>query len=331
MVLHKFGQQITKVALYAMYERTLSMERQLSGRSLVYKVWRSWGCERKHFQFLIKCKETKLQFKRSLSSTSSEHDIDELFLYHFNKTAQIPKEQGKSTADVKFVSFSGEDRKTTEKTKTAKGQSSSSKSKTVFFGRFMSDLFKRSSVARTYGKRHLSNIKVKDNDQYVNSVVVHDNDTNNSQHEKCKYYWNKYYASDSETESDNSFSDTDSEDYLSFCDAEPESMNKAFMKSSRDSDSDEGIDVTSVNSIDLDTAFIDNNECTSAIYTTFDIEPENVSKLLDDSFDCEVNIYRKNVSDNAVLKELFGRTCKETVTSEDDEMDSFMRSRLGSF
>ncbi|XP_060558225.1 uncharacterized protein LOC132718528 [Ruditapes philippinarum] len=201
MILHKFGQPITKVALYAMYERTLSMERQLSGRSLVYKVWRSWGCERKHFQFLIKCKETKLQFKRSLSSTSSENDIDELFLDHYNKKAQILKEQGKSTADVNHVSFSSEDRKTTENTKTTKGQPSSSKN--------------------------------------------------------------------SESESDNSFSDTDSEDDLSFYDTEPESMNKAFIKSSRDSDSDEGIDVTSVNSIDLDTAFIDNNKCTSALDIIF--------------------------------------------------------------
>jgi hypothetical protein len=53
--------------------------------------------------------------------------------------------------------------------------------------------------------------------------------------------------------------------------------------------------------------------------------------LLDDSYDCEINIFEKNVSDKAVLKELFGRTYKETVTSEDDEMDSFMRSRLDSF
>jgi hypothetical protein len=235
------------------------MERQLSGRSLVYKVWKSWGCERKHFQFLIECKETKLMFKRSLSNSSSENDIDEVFLDHYNKKVQIPKEQRKSTADVQNVSCSVGDRKSVN-TQMTKGQQSSQNSKKVILGRFMSHLFKRSSVASTYRKQHKStkqcDRKVKDN--------VYDNDTNNSQHEKCKYYWNKYYASDSESESDNSFSDTDSEDDLSFYDTEPESMNKAFMKSSRDSDSDEGIDVTSVNSTDLDTAFIDNIKCTTA-------------------------------------------------------------------
>lgn len=88
MILHKMNLPVSTVTLYAIYERTSSVERMLPGKSLVNKVYRSWGCENINFQFQIKSKSAKVPcfgIKRNLGNPSAEGEIDGLFMNHYTK------------------------------------------------------------------------------------------------------------------------------------------------------------------------------------------------------------------------------------------------------
>lgn len=329
MVLHKVGHPVTKVMMYGVFERTGSAERMLGGKTLVYKVWRSWGCENKHFQFHIKSKEAKLGIKSKLSN-NAESNIDDLFLDQYNRKAMESKSQASKRISGKSVSFSLENESVND-TSVVRQKQSLSSGKQIVLARYLYDLFSRSNKTKSKqsGRKRRERADGSENGDFrcadgSESTV----NTTSSQHDKCRVVWDKYYATDSESESDDSFSDASSEDSVDLYNGETVSLDTAFIKSSRDSDSDEGIDVTSVTSADLDVAFIGDVETN---YDTHRADKALSADFVNEQSYTEANQLERNISNDKLLKELFGRVGNTGVVSEDDEMDSFMRSRLDSF
>ena len=105
--------------------------------------------------------------------------------------------------------------------------------------------------------------------------------------------------------------------------------NAAFLKPLESDDSDdEDNGVIYPHSVDLDTAFIVGSDSNKALMGT--CNGCRSDDYFDDPgviFDTSVDPLEQNITSNAFVRHVFGATDKDSVVSEDSEMDSFMRSR----
>jgi len=286
---------------YVMSEMTSGAQRVLQGRDLVVKVWRSWGCEGRNFSFGIDRKggaEVALRDGLCLKKFSPENNIDKLFTTNRRNTDA-------QTLDKKFVA---------PYTSHCESTVSESSGKRFVLAKFFKDLKdhggKRRSLRKSgYGSSNLA----------AQLDRTRDNVTSSTSFERCQYVWNKYSSSESDSDngSESDFSNSEDERSLdhSSIDGCLADLDNAFVKSSLD-DVDEGIDVTSLTSADLNDAFIDKGRCNQ-------YQPEQRESRNDS------DVHANAGSDDNYVRALFG-IGDINRASEDDEMESFMCSRLDS-
>lgn len=336
----------TNPSLFNVVERTSGLERILPGRSLVLRVWRSWGCESSNFRFVIKRKDVKSNGGLQLKQFSEEARVDALFVKSYKtssaKCVRLNKEKAtckqpkpvlhEVSASNKSTSFLEQDNSKTNLLSNTKDTPRNTKCASFLLSRFFNDLVKttkRKSVKQAKKTKRSSGDgkenSVIDLGRYCDGSEDPDATLASTLHSRCQYLWDKYSMLDSDTDSESSgeFS-CDESDLLDLTDgfySNNEQLDKAFIKSSRDSDSDEGIDVTSVTSSDLDTAFVGDLELSGRVRSTRE-DVTHPSAL------ASINKFEANISSDDYVRELFGCHGNDC---EDDEMDSFMRSRLDSF
>ena len=288
---------------YVMSEMTSGAQRVLQGRDLVVKVWRSWGCEGRNFSFRIDRKgdaEVALRGGLCLKKFSPEHNIDKLFTTNRRNTDA-------QTLDKTFVApYTGH----------CESIVSESSGKRFVLAKFFKDLKDHGGKRRSLRKSgHGSSNLAAQLDR------TRDNVTSSTSFERCQYVWNKYSSSesDSDNESESDFSNSEDERSLdhSSIDGRLADLDNAFVKSSLD-DVDEGIDVTSLTSADLNDAFIDNGRCNQ-------YQPEQ----RESRYDSDVHANTGSEDNYIYVRALFG-SGDINRASEDDEMESFMCSRLDS-
>jgi len=288
---------------YVMYEMTSGAQRVLQGRDLVVKVWRSWGCEGRNFSFRIDRKrdaEVARGGGLCLKKFSPENNIDKLFTNGRNTNRSLEE-----TFVASYTSH-------------CESNVSESSGKRFVLAKFFKDLKdhggKRRSLRKSgYGTSNLAS--------QLDST--RDNLTPSTSFERCQYLWNKY--SSSESDSDNA-----SESEYSCCEGEhildlnstcgiSGALDNAFVKTSL-GDVDEGVDVTSLTSAELNYAFIDN-----CLYAQSQREQSDASSESGNASELQSN----GRLDDDYVRALFG-SGDVNKGSEDDDMESFMCSRLDS-
>ncbi|KAH3838028.1 hypothetical protein DPMN_111433 [Dreissena polymorpha] len=311
---------------YCVYEITSHLHRAIQGRELLVKVWRSWGCESDRFSFLVDRKQIHCADPRSfrLKLLSPESQIDELFL----KSA-CTQQQSNPNQKIRPANKDVNSRSTSNK-----GERSGERKtgKEIVFAKFFSDLRKSKSKLSRFSSKLFSSTA----DSYcdVNATLS----LKNLLHQRCRNVWDQYIDSESEaswdcssltasTSDDDSFDSTDSSDFVRESISKT-GLDKAFMKSPTDSNSDEGIDVTSMTSVDLNSAFVGDVD---AMHCSHMSQRHSLLSIKDFDRVASSNKLNRKLSDDDFLKELFGCHGSEHVVSEDDAMESFMRSRLDSF
>jgi len=286
---------------YVMSEMTSGAQRVLQGRDLVVKVWRSWGCEGRNFSFRIDRKGDAEIARRGglcLKKFSPENNIDKLFTNGRNTNKSLEE-----TFVASYTSHSD-------------SNVSESSGKRFVLAKFFKDLKdhggKRRSLRKSgYGTSNLAS--------QLDST--RDNLTPSTSFERCQYLWNKYSSSesDSDNDSESGYSCSEGEHVLdlnSTCELSG-ALDNAFVKTSL-GDVDEGIDVTSLTSAELNDAFIDNG-----LYAQREREHSGASSVASNASEIHANAG----SDDDYLRALFGSGDVNRV-SEDANMESFMCSRL---
>jgi len=288
---------------YVMYEMTSGAQRVLQGRDLVVKVWRSWGCEGRNFSFRIDRKGDAEVARRGglcLKKFIPENNIDQLFT-NGRKT--------NTSLDKTFVA---------SYTSHCESNVSESSGKRFVLAKFFKDLMdhggKRRSLRKSgYGTSNLA----------AQLDRTRDNLTSSTSLERCQYLWNKYssFESDSDIDSESEYSCSEDEHILDLNSTSGISgaLDNAFVKTSL-GDVDEGIDVTSLTSAELNDAFIDNG-----LYAQREREHSDASSVSSNASEINANA---NLDDDYV-RALFG-SGDVSRGSEDDDMESFMCSRLDS-
>lgn len=366
MVLVNAGVVEVKHVSFAVFERTSGLDRMLPGNARVLRTWKSWGSEASNVKFVIQRKTTALSLKKSLSDTKmscadEESTIDGLFTQKYKRgnnalntsdddcwssaltdPAVVEDIHNHHCMDLGNMAF------TLNKTEDSKKKTSDNKQKPkqngkrALLARYLSDIM-------FHGKRKQkkSRLPTRERGDGADDSVLSDhcqgdgvenkvvNCTTKEEksirrqsnlREKCKYYWNKNYLSDSDSDSDIDSDVTDLSDDSFTCDRTTSiNLDTAFVKSSRDSDSDEGIDVTSNYSGDLNTAFNGEFEILKCgdVSLKSDFDSEEIRHFGQNKLD-------RNITNNGFVKQLFGYDVDATILSQDEEMDSFMITRLES-
>ena len=349
MILRKEGVG-SSPSLFKVCERSSGVERDIPGRSLVVKILRSWGCESKNFQFIIRRQQTPPRAKTSLQlkQFSSEANIDAMFVKQHqrnnvsgykqtpvNNSISQPRRSNMNYADL---SPSNESSRPNDRNasllSTSKKTLKKSKCSSFILSRFFKDILKttrrrkRVKKCATRERGVGAENTLSTSSRYGDGAEEPDVSLTSTLHARCQYVWDKYNTCDSDTDSevsgDNSTDDIslDEESFIHFSDTNngQSNLNKAFIGTSPDSDSDEGIDVTSMtsSSVDLDTAFVGDLELSKQVRST----SESIERSSDYT---TVDRFEVNISDDEFVRGLFGYDGDEC---EDDEMDSFMRSIL---
>ena len=288
---------------YVMYEMTSGAQRALQGRDLVVKVWRSWGCEGRNFSFRIDQKGNSEVARRGglcLKKYSPENNIDKLFTNGRNTNTSLEE-----TFVASYTSY-------------CESNVSESSGKRFVLAKFFKDLKdhvgKRRSLRKSgYGTSNLATQLERTREHFRPSTSF----------EQCQYLWNKYSGleSDSDNYSESEFSCSKEEQILDLNSTRgiSEALDNAFVKGSL-GDVDEGIDVTSLTSAELNDAFIDND-----LYAQSQREQSDASSVASDASELHANASL----DDDYVRALFG-SGDVNRGSEDDDMESFMCSRLES-
>jgi len=286
---------------YVMSEMTSGAQRVLQGRNLVVKVWRSWGCEGRNFSFRIDRKEDAEIARRGglcLKKFSPENNIDKLFTNGRNTNRSLEE-----TFVASYTSHSD-------------SNVSESSGKRFVLAKFFKDLKdhggKRRSLRKSgYGTSDLAAQLDRTRDKLTPSTSF----------ERCQYLWNKYSSSesDSDIDSDSEYFCSEDEQNLDLNSTSGISgaLDNAFVKTSL-GDVDEGIDVTSLTSAELNDAFIDNG-----LYAQSQREHSDASRVSSNASEFHANAG----SDDDYVRALFG-SGDVNRDSEDADMESFMCSRL---
>ncbi|KAL4236896.1 Peptidylglycine alpha-amidating monooxygenase COOH-terminal interactor protein-1 [Mactra antiquata] len=326
MILHKSGIPPSQVKAFALYEKTGSVERILHGHALVYKIWRSWGCEKNNFRFLVKDSERRKGTENQIVTSTVEGHIDHIYNKHYSKVSDSMtlKRSSRQSSLIKCVesvpyaqNAGRHDAKVTSESQLS--------GKQIVLGRYLYDVLK---VATSNKQSICDSLLVRESgDGKENSIFLTGNDVTYGRKNSVPGFIDNSGSSgvdDAQTMNDsnefsNEYNSVDSE--CASCVGETVTLDTAFVKTSYDSDSDEGIDVTSVESVDLDAAFIDET-------TKFKIDSDldNVLATFDEISEPVNELYKsKSRSRSSMIKNFFA---KDERLSEDDEMESFMHSRI---
>lgn len=310
MIIYKSGLTVSTINSFSVFEKTNTVERSLSGNTLVYNVWHSWGSEKNHFKFIVKSKENglKMESDKQSMSKSVECDIDCLYKNQYMKMNNSINDLECCTfatwnMETPTSGFSGKDSHRTNTCQLA--------GKQMVLVRYLNDIF---TISTRKDRKSLRELSTRVSDDWRDYPTL----TDGCGSVKCRHP-DSACTDNSSTEGGNGhknyLTELDTTASIEFNDDQV-TLDTAFVKSSCDFDCDEGIDVTSVDSVDLDAAFIagktnynDYIELDCAIRT----EVANATSPVEES-----RAY--------LIKQLF--TKEKFVESEDDAMASFMHSRI---
>ena len=368
MLMIKLEIPVDRISSFALFEVTGDLEKMLKSRTRVMKTMRSWGCERDNFSFILRDIENDkaclykddcdIAFDNASSSIYGNENVNNEFLnsplqpqvnrhaldndqtmvkYALKKSLkdnghQTPLNTSKTSNTRKRVMNSKHH--TRSDTPTVKSETSTSvrekselkkrkksNRKTGLFQKCFHDLislrkpkqlFKRSDRrepgdgADSEEEYRMSNIR------FIDGADISAETQFRTLEERCRYFWNTNSESDDESDCDDELT------YFS-------DLNHAFVRSVREDFSDEGIEVTGVDSNDLNTAFIDetkeSRDYASKLFEFIDDSDVSIS----DISSCE---WEQNVSSRDVFRDLFCGQKPGCSFVQDEEMDSFMRTRI---
>ncbi|WAQ95487.1 TMM26-like protein [Mya arenaria] len=258
MLVHQEGLSV-KPSQLAVHEMTPGHLRAVHGRELVVKVWRSWGCEGRNFSFLVDWKTPQPAGARGglkLKALTAEGHIDALFMNRDRNAPRrsvIKRNNGRVSLTIDETAHLKNENEISEK---------GLNGKQFVLAKFFSDLKSSNKMLET--KSSSSKFSRKRGDGSETPVSERHGDVSDVSRmssgllERCQYIWDTNTDSDSDSESEASgeFFLDDSCQWTVDSDADSHDLDHAFIKTSRDSDSDEGIDVRSVTSVDLNAAFV---------------------------------------------------------------------------
>ena len=368
MLMIKLDIPADRISSFALFEVTVDLEKMLQGRTRVMKTMRSWGCERDNFSFVlreIECDKACLHkvdsdvaFENVSSSVNGNDNVNNKFLnsplqpqinrnvlvndqtmvkYALKKCLKDNRQQTNLNTSNKIDNRKHAMKRThhvkndtpTVKCETSTGvrekselkKQKKSNRKTGLFQKCFHDLislrkpkqlFKRSDRrepgdgADSEEEYRMSNIR------FIDGADISAETQFRTLEERCRYFWNTNSESDDESDCD--------EELTYFSD-----LNHAFVKPVREDVSDEGIEVISVDSNDLNTAFIDetkeSRDYASRLFEFIDDSDVSIS----DISSCE---WEQNVSSRDVVRDLFCGQKPGCSFVQDEEMDSFMRTRI---
>ncbi|KAH3838032.1 hypothetical protein DPMN_111437 [Dreissena polymorpha] len=276
-----------RTADYCVYETTSHASRAIQGRELIVKVWRSWGCESDSFSFQVEKKHTRAVVETGTSITAlqakscnpTDHIVNDNLVLNKTETYRPSHVQ-----DERSVKVGGCAKIKTEKQ--------------IVFAKFFRDLH----INKSELPRFSSNMNLMGKLGGVSGLLFQ-NEQSNGQSE------NNVRKTDGICVECLFINETLFETKI----VPNEELENAFVKSPEELDIDEGIDVSSVTSGDLNTAFV----C--------DVNYQHVTA---ETVDMET--YMTYESTHASRMDMFCSHGDSHVISEDDAMESFMRSPIHS-
>ena len=335
-VLSKRPNYVAQASTLAVFERSGEIERILGGSTRILKIVRSWGCEGSKFELTVKTKSAVLEhLKRFQKSTGNDESfIDEVFKKHFQRRCtemndlDIPTYP--KTGLSKLGQCNGAINLVTKK-QSCLNFYDKKMSKNALLSRYFSDVILYSRKMKYPTKRRNG-----DSSENLASEISRDSKdglSNSGLMDACRQSWELHSDSDDETDDDSIIeecgdfmTDTDcSFDDLNVTEDRINELDIAFLKPCTHYDSDEGIDVNSVNSGDLNTAFVGD------LPVTLEVDSEDsLSNASNTDFRMSVGSERRNsvAAINDCVKRMFEKKDKQ---SEDEGMESFMESRLDAF
>ena len=358
VLLLKFGISIKRISSYSLFEVSGDLERMLQGRTRILKTLRSWGSERANLKLVLKTvdddktcllKDNVTEYVDSAvdayttaikeeceflyspllikSSRSTLSNDESLVKYAVKKslkpteTLNGAEEKEQNRPSVKDFRGEQEIEKAENMPITDNSMSTShthkkSKGRKALFQKCLHGLVPLRKTKR-FTKR--SNEGLARNEVAVDNISVKKQPSDNAENtlntqfpdleEICRYYWNSNSESDNESDIDD-----ESDLLLDF--------NKAFLKSGRDDSCDQGIDDSDACFGDLNTAFIDENNI-RINSSKSSVDDTDIS--ISDISDCELE---QNISSCDVVRNIFCGHSPGGAVSEDDAMDSFMRTKI---
>ena len=368
MLMIKLEIPVDRISSFALFEVTGDLEKMLQSRTRVMKTMRSWGCERDNFCFILRNIENDKAcmykddcdsaFENVSTSVYGNENVNNEFLnsplpVQVNRNVLVNdqtmvkyalkkslKDNGqpthlntsrKSNTRKRVMNSSHHARSDTptvkSETSTSLGKKSELKKqkkpnrKTGVFQKCVYDfislkkpkrMFKRSDRrepgdgADSEEEYRMSNIR------FIDGADISAETQFRTLEERCRYFWNTNSESDDESDCD--------DELTNFSD-----LNHAFVRPVREEFSDEGIEVTGVDSNDLNTAFIDetkeSRDYASKLFEFIDDSDVSIS----DISSCE---WEQNVSSRDVVRDLFCRQKPGCSFVQNEEMDSFMTTRI---
>ena len=355
----KFGISIKRISSFSLFEVSGDLERMLQGRTRILKTLRLWGSERANLKLVLKAVNddktcllkdnvpeyvdsavdvhtTAIREEREFlyspllikSSRSTLSNDKSLVKYAVKKslkpteTLNCADEKEQNILSVK--DFRGEqdiekaeNMPITDNSMSTSHTQKKSKGRKALFQKCLHGLI---PLRKTRRSTIRSNKGLVRNEVAVDNISIKKQPSDNAENtlnsqfpdleEICRYYWNSNSESDNESDIDD-----ESDLLLDF--------NKAFLKSGRDDSCDQGIDDSDSCFGDLNTAFIDENNI-RINSSKSSVDDTDIS--ISDTSDCELE---QNISSCDVVRNIFcGGQSPSGAVSEDDAMDSFMRTKI---
>ncbi|KAH3837964.1 hypothetical protein DPMN_111369 [Dreissena polymorpha] len=272
-----------RTADYCVYEMTSHASRAIQGRELIVKVWRSWGCESDSFSFKVEKKHTRAVVENGTR-------INALQAQTCNPPDHIVK--GNLVLDKTETNRPSPIRD--ERLVKVEGCAKIKTEKQIVFAKFFRDLH----TVKSGLPRFSSNMKLTSKHGGVSGLLFQNEQSNGQS-------GNTFRKIDGKCVECLSINETLFETEI-VCN---EDLENAFVKSPADLDIDEGIDVSSVTSGDLNTAFVCDVNHQYVTAQTVDMET-----------------YMTYASTHVSRMDVFCSHGDSHVISEDDAMESFMRS-----
>ena len=335
-VLSKRPNYVAQASTLAVCERSGGIERILGGSSRILKIVRSWGCEGSKFELSVKTKSTVLELQKRFqkSTRNDESFIDEVFKKHFQRRCTEMNDLDVPTYPKTGLSKLGQCNGAVNlvtKKQSCLNLNDKKMGKNALLSRYFSDVILHSQKTKYPTKR-------RNGDGSENPVPEISRDSMDGLSRSgliqvCKQSWELHSDSDDETDDDSIIEEygdfiTDNDcsfDDLNVTEDKINELDIAFLKPCTHYDSDEGIDVNSVNSGDLNTAFVGD------LPVAWEVDNEDsLSNASNTDFCMSVGSERRNsvAAINDFVKRMFEKKNKQ---SEDEAMKSFMESRLDAF
>ena len=357
MLVLKLELPLDKISSFALFEGTGDIERMLQSRTRITKTIRSWGCEKDNFKFILKEIENdkacmvkeQCDALDNMAHSTGDKDVDtndllhsplqvkgkvnnltnndSLVKYAVKKSLKQNLEQFNTSSGQKNTNrkklmkriMKGKDDKESLGGNNSKVQKKSEGKKAIFqkcfrdlisLGKTKRNL-KRSAVRETGDGADSEEEYLPSNIRFVDGADLALETQFRTLRERCRYYWNSNSESDDESDvegGEGSFTD----------------LNHAFMKTVREDYSVNRTDISSIYSSDLNTAFIHENRESRDISKLFEfIDDTDVS--ISDISSCELE---QNITSCDVVRNIFCGQSPGGDFSEDEAMDSFMRTRI---